>query len=147
LAEPRLRGEQRNEAIREGLESLAPGERPRALTVAAGVAVVLGIVNLVAAAAGYGDEGQARDGLVILGVVMLAVAGGLWRVRYWAALGFQIAVSVTSIYAGLSLLVASNLAALALSALVLAASGTMFWLMIRPMARMQAPRSKVDGHG
>lgn len=149
MPEPRLRGAARDEAIRAGIEPLAPGERPRVVTVAACVSLALAVLNLIGAATGYSvDRGDdTRTVLIGLGALSLALAYGLLRVRYWAALGFQMAAALTAIWAGLSLMVASNLAAVALSAGVLAASGTLFWLMIRPMARIQAPRSKVDGHG
>ena len=47
------RSRERDEAIRAALEPLAPGERPRAVTVAAVVAGVLGVANLALLLAGW----------------------------------------------------------------------------------------------
>jgi hypothetical protein len=132
----RLRGEARNEAIRATLEPLAPGERPRVVTFAAFLCLALGIANLAGAAADVGGDRPLLAGLAVLAFVL---AVGLWRAEYWAAMGVQIAAAITAIYAFLSLLVASNLAAVLISLIALVGSGTLFWLMIRPLGRMQAP--------
>jgi anti-sigma-K factor RskA len=55
---PPSRSEQRNAEARAKLEPLAPGERPGAVTVAAVVALVLGVGNLIAYAAGLTIEGK-----------------------------------------------------------------------------------------
>ncbi len=138
---PRLRGEARNEAIRAGIAPLAPGERPGVITIAAVITLLLAIVNGVLAATGYEVDGENTTvGGIIFGAIMLGLAAGLWRVSYWAAIGFQVVLGLTALSAGLALLVASNLAAVALSLTLLVTSGALFWFLIRAMARMQAPR-------
>jgi hypothetical protein len=104
---------------------------------------VFGIANVVLAAAGYdirGEKGGSAAGAIVFALLMAAAAVGIWQRRYWAVLGFQCLVAVTAVYSGLALLVASNLRAVVLCLVVLATSGTLFWFLIRAMARIQAPR-------
>jgi hypothetical protein len=145
----RVRGAERDAQIRATIRPLAPGERPAAVTVAAVLALVFGAGNIILYAAGYGIQG-ARHGTVASAVVFAALmvvdAAGMWRVRYWAVLGFQVLLGVTAVYAGLALLVASNLRAVVLCVVVLVGAGTLFWHLIRPLARIRTP-SSVNGHG
>ena len=71
--------------------------------------------------------------------VLLAAAVGMWRMQYWAVLGFEVLLGVLVVSAALSLMLASNLRAALLSAAVIAISGPLFWLLIRVMARIQLP--------
>jgi len=135
------RSEERNEALRAGLAPLAPGERPLALTVAAVLAAALAVVNLAALVLGAEVDGR-RPGVVpvlVFGAIMLGAAWGLWHRRYWAVLGFEALLGITLAFAGLSLMVASNLAALVLCVAILAGGGWLFWKLIRVMGRLQAP--------
>ena len=132
----RLRGEARDEQLRARLEPLAPGERPTAITVAAVVALLLGAGNAIGAVVG---EAADRPLLIGLAVFALVVAGGLLRTQDWAAMIALAASAVTAVWAFLSLLVADNVGAAAVSIVVLAASGVLFWSLIRPLGRMQAP--------
>jgi hypothetical protein len=59
--------------------------------------------------------------------------------KYWAVLGFEVLLGVSIIFAGLSLVVASNLAAVALCVGIIALAGPLFWFLIRAMARLQMP--------
>jgi hypothetical protein len=136
------RSRERDQARRDALEPLAPGERPRAVTIAAAVAAIIAAANLALWAAGW-DAGREDDApLAVLGfsAVMLAAAAFMWRRRYWAVLAFQALLGVTVLWAGISLLVASNLAAAALALATLIGAGTLFWFLIRAMARLQMPR-------
>jgi len=135
------RSEERNAALRAGLTPLAPGERPLALTVAAGLAAALAVVNLGALLLGVEVDGRRPSVLAValFGGLMLAAAWGLWHRRYWAVLGFEALLGVTIAFAGLSLMVASNVAALVLCAAILLGGGWLFWKLIRVMGRLQAP--------
>jgi len=136
------RSEERNAALRAGLTPLAPGERPLALTVAAGLAAALAVVNLGALLLGVEVDGRRPSVLAValFGGLMLAAAWGLWHRRYWAVLGFEALLGVTLAFAGLSLMVASNVAALVLCAAILLGGGWLFWKLIRVMGRLQAPQ-------
>ena len=136
------RGRERDEAARAALEPLAPGERPRAVTVAAILAALLGAANVALLAAGWEVEGggQSVAGVLIFAGLMAAAAIGMWRCRYWAVLGFEALLAITLCIAALSLLVASNVAAVVLCVAILGPTGWLFWKLIRVMGRLQAPQ-------
>jgi hypothetical protein len=140
-SERRLRGEERDAAIRASLEPLAPGERPRAITVAAIVAAVLAVANLVLWAAGWkvGGESLQTFGGIAFPTVMLIAAVGIWLRVYWAVLGFQALLAITILYSGLALLVAENVVAALLCVAILVPASLLFWFLIRPMARLRLP--------
>jgi heme A synthase len=54
-------------------------------------------------------------------------------------LGFQVLLGVLLVFAGLSLLLASNWQGALLSLAVIALAGTLFWKLVRAMARIQMP--------
>jgi len=141
MARGYARGRQRDDAVRAGLEPLAPGERPLAVTIAALLSLAVAIANLVLYLAGWEVQGQDPElggALVVCGVFLLA-AYGMWRVRYWAVIGFEVLLGVLIVSAALSLMLASNLSGALLSVAVIAAAGPLFWFLIRAMARIQMP--------
>jgi hypothetical protein len=135
------RARERNDALRASLRPLGPGERPLALRLAALLAAVLCVANLVLVATGaeIGGHRQVVAGL-LFAAIMGAAAAGLWQRRYWAALGFEALLGCLLLWSALSLLVASNLAAALLCLAVFAVAGPLFWFLIRVMARIQAGR-------
>jgi hypothetical protein len=141
MARGYARSRERDDAARAALEPLAPGERPLAVTIAAIVAAVLAIANVAFYAAGWEVTGEDPKpaGVFAFAGILLAAAVGMWLRKYWAVLGFQVLLGITVIYAGLSLLFPSNWQALVLALAVLAAAGTLFWFLIRAMARIQMP--------
>jgi hypothetical protein len=141
MARGYARGRERDEAARAALKPLAPGERPLAVTLAALLAAALGLSNIVLLIAGYEVEGsgQATVGAVIFAVLMAAAAIGMWQCRYWAVLGFQALLGIAIVFSALSLMVASNLAAVALCLGIIAIASPLFWFLIRAMARIQLP--------
>jgi len=141
MARGYARGRARDEAARAALVPLAPGERPRAVTVAAVLAALLGLSNLVLLAAGYevNEGGQSTAGVLIFAALMAGAAFGLWRCRYWAVLGFQALLGIAIVFSALSLMVASNLAAVLLCIGIIAIASPLFWFLIRAMARIQLP--------
>ncbi|HVW17708.1 MAG TPA: hypothetical protein VHB30_05620, partial [Solirubrobacteraceae bacterium] len=144
MARGYARGRARDDAIRAGLEPLAAGERPGAVTVAVAVAVALGIANLAMWASGA-HVGGTRPGaaeVLVFAAVMAALAAGMWRARYGAVLAFEALLGITLVIAALSLLVASNVAAAALCLAIIGLGGTLFWKLVRAMARLQMPRGR-----
>src|SRR5438046_2782892 len=102
---PRLRGEAANEAARARLPPLAPGERPPALRIATGVAVLMAVGNLVAAAAGATpDMKGAANYTVVTTALLLGAAAGMWRARYWGVLGFEAILGFQIIVLALALI-------------------------------------------
>jgi hypothetical protein len=136
------RSRERNEAIRAQLTPLAPDERPLALRLSVALAALIGAGNLIAIAAGATVDGR-RPILpaLVVAALMAMFAIGLWQKRYLAVLAWEALLAVTLVYASLSLLLASNLAAVLLCVALIAIAGPLFWMLIRIMARLQAPRS------
>jgi hypothetical protein len=132
----------RDAEARAALEPLAKDERPGAVTVAAVVAAALAVTILVGYASGarIGDDGGTLPGALLLAALLLVAAVGMWRVRYWAVLGFEALLAFQVIVAALSLAVASNLWAVAFCFAVIVLGGWLFWKLIRAMARIQMPR-------
>jgi len=141
MARGYARGRQRDEAARAALKPLAPGERPVAVTLAAILAALLGIANVALLIAGYEveDSGQSTVGVLIFAVLMGAAAIGMWQCRYWAVLGFEALLGIAIVFAALSLMVASNVVAVALCLAIVLIASPLFWFLIRAMARIQLP--------
>jgi hypothetical protein len=135
------RSRARDDAVRESLEPLAPGERPGAVTIAAVLAAAIAVANLVLYLAGWEVSGRDPNLLGVLAfcAIMLAAAAGMWQRRYWAVLGFEVLLGVVLVFSGLSLLLASNWRGALLCLAIIALAGTLFWKLVRAMARIQMP--------
>jgi hypothetical protein len=135
------RSRERTDSIRAELQPLAAGERPRAVTVAAVLAALIALANLVLFLAGWEVRGQepSTSGTLIFCAIMVVTAAGMWARRYWAVLGFEMLLGIAIVGAAISLLRASNLAGVALCLGLIGACGPLFWFLIRAMARLQMP--------
>jgi hypothetical protein len=136
------RSRARDAAARDALAPLAPGERPRAVTVAAIVAALLGAGNVALLLAGWdvrGNENGTVVGTLIFAGLLFSAAIGMWQCRYWAVLGFEALLGISIVFAALSLMVASNLRAALLCVAIVAIAVPLFWFLIRAMARIQLP--------
>jgi hypothetical protein len=135
------RSRQRNEEARANLEPLKPGERPKAVTIAAVLAALLVVANAVVYVAGWEVQGSQPSlrGLLTYSVVLAAAAVGMWRAKYWAVLGFEMLLAITIILTAAVLLRASNWQAVVFCVAVLAVCTPLFWFLIRAMARLQMP--------
>jgi cation transport ATPase len=144
-AGPYARSRAKDEAARAALRPLRPGERPTAVTVGAIAATVLAVANLVALAFGYnaGEDtlspGSEVTGSILTTLVVALVAYGMWRARYWGVLGMQTLLALTVVISSLALLLATSVWAALLLVIIIAASGTLFWFLIKAMARIQMP--------
>jgi hypothetical protein len=143
MARGYARSRERDEAARAALVPLAPGERPWPIVVSAVLAAVFAAGNLILILAGWEVDGERPvvGGLVFC-AVMFAAAVGMWQLRYWAVLGFEVLLGVTFIGAMLSLLRASDAWSALLAVAVMVLSGPLFYLLIRQMARIQMPKRK-----
>ena len=141
---PPSRSEARNAAVREQLVPLREGERPVAVTVGAVVMAVLALLEVVAFAAGVKiDAEPARVQLVLPFVVGSAfLAWSLWKVRYWAVVVLQAILAFAIVLFSILLLIASNLAAVLVTVAVIGAAGTLFWFLVKAMARIQMPEER-----
>jgi hypothetical protein len=140
-ARPPSRSEQKNEAVRASLVPLQPGERPRAVTVAAVVAALLGLVNLVLYVAGFEVDGERPQfiGVAAFSGLMLAAAWGMWRVRYWAVLGMQALLGLLIVILSLVLFTARDIWGVLLLLAIVLPAGALFWSLVKAMARIQMP--------
>ncbi|HEX8067060.1 MAG TPA: hypothetical protein VF520_11080 [Thermoleophilaceae bacterium] len=138
----RSRSESKNEAAREKLVPLAEGERPVAVTVAAAVAGLLGLANLVAYAAGVeiNDERPAVTGVASYSALMFLAAYGSWRARYWAVLGVEALLAILIVVFGVLVFEASNVATVAICVAVMGSAGALFYFLVKAMARIQMPQ-------
>ena len=138
---PPSRSEQKDAAARAALVPLKPGERPAAVTVAAIVAAVLGLVNLGLYAAGFEIDGERPQavGVLAFSALMLTAAWGMWRTRYWAVLGMQALLGLIILIFSLFAMTAASVWALLLALAVVGSAGTLFWFMVKAMARIQMP--------
>jgi hypothetical protein len=137
----RDRSEAKNEAVRAELIPLEKGERPTVVTVAALVAFLLAAGNVSAWAAGLKVDGD-RPMLATIafqGLLMGSLAYGMWRVRYWAVLGMEAILAILIVILAVLLLKASSGLTVLMIVALIGASGTLFWKLVRVMARMQMP--------
>lgn len=134
------RARAKDDAARAALDPLAEGERPTAVTVGAIAAAALALANLVALIASFDPDEPNKTAATVLGAVILAlVSGGMWRSRYWAVLGMQTILLIAIVLALVALITASNLAAVLLVLAIVVPSGTLFWFLVKAMARIQMP--------
>jgi len=141
------KAEERNREAREALEPLAEGERPLVVTIGAVVSALVVLSILVGYFAGADVNGEKPRLVQVLAPALLmgAMAWGMWRARYWAVLGFQLALVflIFSAVYGLALQAATVAQVLATLAL-LAVAGALFYFMVKAMARIQMPTRRTD---
>jgi hypothetical protein len=136
------KAEVRNQATREALVPLGPGERPAVVTVSAILAALVSASILVTYAAGVKVNGSHPSLSAALGpaLIMGVLAWGMWRAHYWAVICFQVVLVFLIFTAVYSLLViATSVGEFAVTVGLLAVSGTLFWRMVKAMARIQMP--------
>ncbi|HEY2180719.1 MAG TPA: hypothetical protein VGH09_03505 [Solirubrobacteraceae bacterium] len=136
----RVRGEKRAQLARDALRPLGPGERPPALRVAIAVCVALAIAVVVGAATVHdlSRHGGSLPGAALLALVLVALAQGMYRQRYWAVLSFEALLAFQIIVTSLALVVASTLLAAAVCLVSVGLGGWLFWKLVRVMGRIQA---------
>ena len=136
------RAEERNQEVRESLEPLAEGERPLVVTIGAALAALVAISILAGYLAGVEVEGDKPRLAQVLApaLIMGVMAWGMWRARYWAVLGFQLLLVFLIFSAVFGLAVqASSVAEFAATLGLLAVAGSLFYFMVKAMARIQMP--------
>jgi hypothetical protein len=140
------RTEERNAQARAELEPLEQGERPTAVTIGAIVSAVFAAImtgSAVIAATGSVEVSGRKPsaaGIAVFAVALWVMAWGMWKAKYWAVLGFQVLLLIVLVLTALGLVAVSTVPQLVASLLLLAGSGSLFYFMIRAMARIQMPR-------
>lgn len=123
------------------MRPLEEGERPPIVKVAAAVALLMAIS--MPAPYVLGAEVVKGTGIATvlpMSLLLLVASVGMWRVKYWAVLGFQAYLALLMITFSLALIKASSLPAALLVLAFITAAGTLFWLLVRSMARIQIGR-------
>lgn len=135
------RSELKNERERAALEPLAPGERPRVITIGAVVSAAIALLTVGAWVAGAEVNGERPSIVQVFAPSILfgVMAWGMWRARYWAVLGFQAVMAILMVGAFLTLVSATSLIGALTPVLVLVAAGALFWFTVKALARIQMP--------
>jgi thiamine-phosphate pyrophosphorylase len=138
----RARTEASNAAARAKLKPLAPGERPWPLKLAAGLAALAGVVNLIAYAAGDKVNGSHLSGGEIgaFALVAFILAAGMWQRNGLAVLAFMAVLAIIVLLFSLFLIEASNVLGVLVPLVFIGVSGSLFWKLIRILGRIQAPQ-------
>ncbi|MGH2762266.1 MAG: hypothetical protein ACRDL4_05330 [Thermoleophilaceae bacterium] len=145
MARGYARGRAKDEQARAALEPLRPGERPGPVTVGAVVATLFAIANLVALVFGYNasedavSPGSDFTGTVIASLILIVVAYGMWRARYWGVLGMQTLLALTLVFSSLALITVNSLWGTLVLVVIIGSAGTLFWFLVKAMARIQMP--------
>jgi hypothetical protein len=140
------KAEARNRAAREALRPLERGERPAVVTVgacfAALIAAIFWVSSLVALLSDATVNGKQPNPapLALFAVIMSAMAWGMWKGRYWAVLGFQMLLVLFLLAAVAGIVNASTWLQFAGTTLLIVAAGTLFFFMVRALARIQMPQ-------
>jgi hypothetical protein len=140
----------KDDIAREALVPLEEGERPLVVTIAAVIATGMAVSTMVLFALGVEVQGsEARNvGTLPYAALMGAMAVGLWRARYWAVLGFQTLLVFLIVIWSWLLTIAENALGAVLAVAIIALAGTMFWFLVKALARIQMPdrRPPAGGH-
>jgi hypothetical protein len=125
---------------RAALVPLAEGERPTAVTVAAIVAAALAVANAVPFFADVEIASQKpTPGVLVFSFVLLVAAIGMWKARYWAVLGMQALLGLMILVFSLLAVQAENVHSALIALGIVVAAGTLFWYLVKAMARIQMP--------
>jgi hypothetical protein len=145
MARGYAKAEERNQAAREALDPLAPGERPTVVTIGAVVAGLIAVSIVAGSVTGVKVNGETPKLAQVLApaLIMGVMSWGMWRARYWAVLGFQLILVflIFSAVYGLALQ-AATVGQVAATLGLLAVSGGFFFFMVKAMARIQMPERR-----
>jgi hypothetical protein len=135
------KSELKNQRAREQLEPLEDDERPLAVSVGAVVSALIALVTVGAWVLGAEVDGDRPSVVQVFAPAILfaVMAGGMWRSRYWAVLGFQAILAILMVGSFITLVGATNIAQAVTGLVILIAAGVLFWFMIKALARIQMP--------
>jgi len=143
MTPPAPRAERRARAEEQARAALAPlgqDERPAALWAAIAVCLVLALGVLIGAASVHDlrSHGGSVPGAIAIATVLVLLAQGMYRRRYWAVLSFEALLAFQIIVSSLALVVASTIPAAAICVAGIGLGGWLFWKLVRVMGRIQA---------
>jgi uncharacterized membrane protein (DUF2068 family) len=138
------RSERKDAAVRATLTPLAPGERPWPLVAGAALAALSGVGQLILFLAGVRLRSSglhaAAGQTIVFAVLMVVCAVGMWRMRYWAVLGFMALLAILILFAAGSLVKASSIVGLLIAVAIVGAGGYLFFKLVRVLSRIQMPK-------
>jgi hypothetical protein len=73
------------------------------------------------------------------------MAWGLWHVKYWAVLGLQALLGLVLVIVGLVALLFESVTDLLICLAIMLPAGTLFWFLVKSMARIQMPKRPERG--
>lgn len=139
------KADERNREVRESLRPLEEGQRPLVVSLGAAFAALIalifwvsGIVALFTSTTVNGKEPSPLP-LALFALIMTAMSWGMWKTRYWAVLGFQMLLVLFLLAAVAGIVNANTWLQFVGTTLLIAVSGTLFYFMVRAMARIQMP--------
>ncbi|HET9073167.1 MAG TPA: hypothetical protein VFN48_01180 [Solirubrobacteraceae bacterium] len=134
------RAEQKNAEARANLVPLAAGQHPLPLAIAIGLALIFSLGTLVLMVAGVKVGGRPpATSWILYVVVMFACAVGMYKHWFQAVLAFMCLLAIALIILCALLVRASNLLGLLLPLVLISGGGTLFWKLVRVLARIQMP--------
>ncbi len=139
------KAEERNREAREALRPLDQDERPAVVTVGACFAALIAIVFWVSGAVALLSDATVNGKqpnpapLALFALIMSAMAWGMWKARYWAVLGFQMLLVLFLLAAVAGIVNANTWLQIAGTTLLIVAAGTLFFFMVKALARIQMP--------
>jgi len=148
-SDPMRRGyakaEERNREARRSLRPLEEGERPAVVTLGAAFAALIALIFWVSCGVALLSDTTVNGKqpspapLAMFALIMTAMAWGMWKARYWAVLGFQMLLVLFLLAAVAGVVNASTWLQFAGTILLIAVMGTLFFFMVKAMARIQMP--------
>jgi hypothetical protein len=78
--------------------------------------------------------------VILFSAMMVICSVGMWRMRYWAVLGFQAILAIVILIFSLYLIRASNLLGLAFALVIVIGGGWLFYKLVRALSRIQMPK-------
>ncbi len=134
------RRSEREQQARTALTPLDDREQPGALLAAIAVSLILAVAVIVGALRSHdlASHGGSIAGAAFLAACLVLLAGGMYRHRYWAVLGFEALLAFQIIVTSLALVIASTILAALLCVLAVGLAGLLFWKLVRVMGRIQA---------
>jgi hypothetical protein len=131
------RAEEKNQAVRDSLEPIQPGERPPVLIAAVVWLAVIAVLMVYNAVRPDDLSDGSRVGNLAMVVLIVIAAVGTLRLRYWAILGTQTLLALTLVSLILFALVIENVLLVLLGVLCAVVTGYLFYKMVKVMARVQ----------
>lgn len=144
------KAEIKNQAAREALEPLGPGERPKVVTIGAVASGIVAAILWVSCLVGIFTDAKVNGESIniaqwiLLAGIMTMMARGMWLARYWAVLGFQMVLVLLIIAGVLGLVVAPTLLQIVSTLILVIGMSVLFWHMVKAMARIQMPKNPTD---